>query len=113
MQPLELAQKLVAQFGELLSAPIEFREEITIVLRDADRIVEVCSFGKTSLGFNYLVDITSVDNYGDDPRFTVVYELYGLARECYLRIKTPVSEEVSELPTVTNVWRTANWHERE
>ena len=113
MQPLELAQKLVAQFGELLSAPIEFREEITMVLRDADRIVEVCSFAKTSLGFDYLVDISSVDNYGDDPRFTIVYELYGLGHGCHLRLKTDVGEEKSELPTVTTVWRTANWHERE
>jgi len=113
MQPLELAQKLVAQFGELLSVPVEFREEITMVLSDADRIIEVCSFAKTSLGFDYLVDISSVDNFGDDPRFTIVYELYGLAHGCHLRLKTDVGEEKSELPTVTTVWRTANWHERE
>ena len=87
MQPLELAQKLVAQFGELLSVPVEFREEITMVLSDADRIIEVCSFAKTSLGFDYLVDISSVDNFGDDPRFTIVYELYGLAHGCHLRLK--------------------------
>ena len=69
---------------------------------------------RRKLGFDYLVDITSVDNYGEDPRWTVVYQLCGYRPSaCELRLKTDVSEEKSELPTVTGVWRTANWHERE
>jgi len=110
---LELANKLVARFGELLSEPKEFRGEITLIAQDAERIQEVCDFAKTELGFDYLVDISSVDNYGDDPRFTIVYELYAYGHRAHLRIKTNVGEEKSEVPTVTTVWRTADWHERE
>lgn len=113
MPALELAQQIKAKFGELISAPVEFRGEVTITLADAERIAEVCAFARTELGFDYLVDISSVDNYGDDPRFTVVYELYGYGHRSHLRLKMDVSEEKSELPTVTGVWRTANWHERE
>jgi NADH-quinone oxidoreductase subunit C len=113
MSALELAQQIKAKFGELISVPVEFRGEVTITLADAERIAEVCAFSKTELGFDYLVDISSVDNYGDDPRFTVVYEFYGYGHRCHLRLKTDVSEEKSELPTVTGVWRTADWHERE
>src|SRR5258705_1118310 len=113
MSPLDQANKLRAQFGEILSEPIEFRGEITLKLSDADRITEVCEFAKKSLGFDYLVDVSSVDNYGDDPRFTIVYELYGYGHRCHLRLKTDVREEKSELPTISAVWRTANWHERE
>src|SRR5580700_2981815 len=109
----ELAQALKARFADLLSEPVEFRGEITLKVLDAGRIAEVCAFAKKDLGFDYLVDISSVDNYGEDPRFTVVYELYGLGHHCHLRLKTDVSEEKSELPTVTGVWRTADWHERE
>jgi NADH-quinone oxidoreductase subunit C len=54
-----------------------------------------------------------VDNDGTDPRWTVVYELFGIGHGCHLRLKTHVSEESSELPTVSGVWRTADWHERE
>jgi NADH-quinone oxidoreductase subunit C len=68
---------------------------------------------KKELGFDYLADITSIDNYGEDPRFTIVYELYGYGHHQHLRIKTHVSEEKSELPTISTIWRTANWHERE
>ncbi len=113
MSALEFAQQIKAKFTELISDPAEFRREITIRVLDAERIAEVCAFAKKELGFDYLVDISSVDNYGDDPRFTVVYELYGYGHRCHLRLKTDVSEEKSELPTVTTVWRTADWHERE
>ena len=113
MKAVDLANQLISKFGDLLSAPVEFRAEITLMLKDAERVAEICEFAKKSLGFDFLVDITSVDNYGNDPRWTLVYHLYGYGHRAHLRLKTGVSEERSELPTVTSVWRTADWHERE
>jgi NADH-quinone oxidoreductase subunit C len=113
MSLLDLSAKIQSHFGELVSSPIEFRGEITLRVQQSERIVDVCAFAKNELGFNYLVDISGVDNYGEDPRFTVVYELYSIPQRIYLRLKTDVSEEQPELPTVSNVWRTADWHERE
>jgi len=113
MSTLELAQQLKAKFAELISDPTEFRGEATLIVLDAERIPEICVAAKKELGFDYLVDITSIDNYGEDPRFTIVYELYGYGHRCHLRLKTNVSEEKSELPTVSGIWRTADWHERE
>jgi len=113
MTALELIQKLNSRFGSLLGEPSEFRGEFTLKLLDPEQITEVCAFAKKELGFDYLVDISSVDNYGSDPRFTVVYELYGYGHRRHLRLKTDVSEEKAELPTATSVWKTADWHERE
>jgi len=113
MASLELAQQLQARFADVLTGPVEFRGEATIKLADAARISEVCAFAKDSLNYDLLLDITSIDNYGEDPRWTVVYELYGTGHGCHLRLKTDVGEERSELPTVTCVWRGADWHERE
>jgi len=110
---LDFANQLKARFGELLSEPAEFRAEVTLRVTDAERITEVCEFAKKSLGFNMLLDISSLDNYGEDPRWTIVYELYHMEQKTHLRLKTEVSEEKSELPTVTTIWRTADWHERE
>ena len=113
MTALESANQLKAKFGDILSEPTEFRGEISLSLADAEKIFEVASFAKKTLGFGFLVDITSVDNYGEDPRWTVVYHLRSMSADTELRIKTNVSEEKSELPSVLPVWRSANWHERE
>jgi len=110
---LDFAKQLNARFGDLISEPTEFRDEVTLNVADVERIVEICAFAKKELGFDFLVDLSSVDNYGDDPRWTIVYELYGVGHRQYLRLKTNVSEEKSELPTVNGVWRTADWHECE
>ena len=113
MTARELVLQLSAKFSGLISEPTEFRGEITVKVMDAGRIAEVCALAKSELGFDYLVDITSVDNYGEDPRFEMDYLLYGYGHRCYLRLKTDVSEEKGGLPTITGVWRTADWHERE
>lgn len=113
MASLELAKQLQAKFSDVLIGPVEFRAEATLKLADPARIAEVCAFAKESLSYDLLLDISSIDNYGEDPRWTVVYELYGTGHGCHLRLKTDVSEEKSELPTVTCVWRGADWHERE
>ena len=113
MSALESANKIKAKFGDIVSEPSEFRGEISLILSDAGKIFEVCSFAKQQLGFDYLVDITSIDNYGEDPRWTVLYHLRDIDNGIEIRIKTVVSEEKSELPSVLPVWRTANWHERE
>ena len=113
MTSLDFAKKLQARFGDLLPERTEFRGEITLTVTDSEHIAEICAFAKQELGFDFLADISSVDNYGEAPRWTVVYELYGVEHRQYLRLKTSVSEGKSELPTVTGVWRTADWHERE
>ena len=113
MTALDLSNQLRSKFPDLISPPTEFRGEITLTLSDIERIEEICSFAKSELGFDYLVDISSIDNYGDDPRFALVYHMYGYGHLRYLRLKSSVSEEKCEAPTITGVWRTADWHERE
>jgi NADH-quinone oxidoreductase subunit C len=113
MSALESASKIKAKFGDIVSEPVEFRGEISLKIADAEKIFDVCSFAKKQLGFDYLVDICGIDNYGEDPRWTVVYHLRAIGSGQEIRLKTDVSEEKSELPSVLPVWRTANWHERE
>lgn len=113
MSAKQLAKKLKQQFEKVVSKPAEFRGELTLEVSDPSQIAGVCQFAREALGFDYLVDLTTIDNYEEAPRWTAVYHLYSYEHFCHLRLKTSVSEEVSELPSVSTVWRTANWHERE
>jgi NADH-quinone oxidoreductase subunit C len=90
----------------------DFRGEITLELTLA-QIEPAGKFAKEELGFNFLTDLSSVDNFGDEPRFEVVYELYSMDSNIHLRLKTRVSEDHLEVPSVVHLWATANWHERE
>src|SRR5690242_5676264 len=90
----------------------EFRGETTLYVELAE-IKELARFCKDTLGFTFLVDLSGVDNFGQEPRFEVVYELYHFADGLYLRLKISVSEDELEVPTVSDLWATADWHERE
>jgi NADH-quinone oxidoreductase subunit C len=107
---------LLASLGKLLGGKIasktEFRGETTFTIK-ADDLREVAKFCRDELSFDYLIDITSVDNFGEDPRFEIVYELYSLTLAVHLRLKLLVGEETGEVATISDIWPTADWHERE
>jgi NADH-quinone oxidoreductase subunit C len=90
----------------------EFRGETTLLV-EREAIREICQLAKDQLGYNFLLDVSGVDNFGDEPRFLVVYELYSLERGEWLRLKVQVSEDDLTVPTVSDLWATADWHERE
>jgi NADH-quinone oxidoreductase subunit C len=108
--------ELLASLGKLFGAKIQeqiiFRGETTFVIAAGD-LREVTKFCKEELSFDYLLDITSVDNFGIEPRFEIVYELYSLTLAVHLRLKIRVSEDNPVVDTISDIWPTANWHERE
>lgn len=108
----ELLTSLGKLLGPKLQEKMEFRGESTFVIRPAE-LREVAKFCKEELSFDYLIDISSVDNFGDEPRFEVVYELYSMTLAIHLRLKVRLSEDEGEVQTVSDIWPTANWHERE
>ena len=108
----DLLASLEKLFGSKIQEKTEFRGELTFTIR-ANDLREVAMFCRDELSFDYLVDITSIDNLGEDPRFEIVYELYSLTLAIHLRLKLRVSEDEETVDTVSDVWPTANWHERE
>jgi NADH-quinone oxidoreductase subunit C len=81
----------------------------------ADRLVEICTFLRDDpeLDFAMLSWIAGVDWLPREPRFEVVYGLLSLSRNARLNLKVGVNEENPRVPSVTGVWPTADWHERE
>jgi len=108
----ELLSSLGQLLGTKIQEKIEFRGETTFAILASD-LREVAKFCRDDLSFDYLLEITSVDNFGEEPRFEIVYELYSMTLAIHLRLKLRVSEDDGEVPTVSDIWPTANWHERE
>lgn len=110
----KILERLKEKFGDAVLEAVEFRGELTVVV-PKDRIVEVCKFLKEDpeLRFDMLADLCGIDMYTPTKRFGVIYNIYSLANKLRIRLKTFVEEENPKLPTMTVVWETANWHERE
>jgi NADH-quinone oxidoreductase subunit C len=81
----------------------------------AERLVDVCTFLRDDpeLQFAMLSWVGGVDWLPREPRFEVVYHLLSIAHNCRFVLKVPVHEADPRVPTVSGVWPTANWHERE
>ncbi len=112
MNSTEAADALGVQFENSIIDIVNFRDETSLEI-ELDQSFEILSYCKEKLNFDYLVDITAVDNLGKDPRYEVVYELYSYQYGCHLRIKKGVPESEREAFSVVDLWPTANWHERE
>lgn len=109
-------QRLREQFSEALREVRGWRNETTVVLGRED-LLRVCRFLRDDpdLAFDFLSDVTGVDRLllpERSPRFEVVYHLYSLQHKRRLRLKVRV-DEGEPVPTVTGIWVTATWHERE
>jgi NADH-quinone oxidoreductase subunit C len=103
--------KLREIFGEKIVKIIEFRDEHTLCV-ELGSVYELLEKCRNDFGYEMILDISSLDHFGDDPRFEIVYEIAALDDSKHLRVKAKVSEEET-VPSVTGIWVGADWHERE
>jgi NADH-quinone oxidoreductase subunit C len=106
---------LQKQFPGKVGQGKEFRGDWAVEV-DREIIRGVATYLKHDLGYNYLVDISSVDHLGDEPRYEVVYEfcvLNGPRNQEHLRVKLKVSEDDPSVDSLVPVFQGADWHERE
>jgi NADH-quinone oxidoreductase subunit C len=109
-----LVKKLKAHFDGAVGEALEFVGQISIRIEPA-RIVDVCNFLRDDpeTSFNYLSDLTCVHYpMRQETPLEVVYNLYSIGRNERVRLKVSITE-TSGVDSVTAVWPTANWMERE
>ncbi len=113
--PSPTATALQRQNAEWVVEVVESLGETTIVVPRA-YIGAACAFLKATPGleFNFLADLCGFDRGPEEePRFEVNYHLFSTTKHHRVRLKVLVDENDAHVPSVTGVWRTANWHERE
>ncbi len=108
----EAAKKIEENFLSEILDKKEFRGETTFHVA-TERLHDIARFCRDELGFNMLLDLSSVDHLGEENRFEMVYQLYSLNDRIALRLKCRLPEVDPKMPTVNDLWPTANWHERE
>ena len=106
--------KLKEKFPKYNFETADFRNELTVKL-DKKNIIKVCQFLKEDddLQFKLCEDVTAVDWARRTDRFTVVYHIFSLKHNFRLRLKADVDESDCSIDTVSSVWKSANWAERE
>lgn len=113
--PSPLVAAFQREHPEWVAEVISAYGEITVVV-PREHIADACSFLKTSpdARFDFLSDICGADRGPEEePRFEVNYQLFSTTKYHRLRLKVVLNEDDPHVPTVTGVWKTANWHERE
>jgi len=116
-----IAEEIKDRFGSAVT-PQETTDHILTYWVSKDRLPAVLRFLKEEIEQPYkmLYDLTAIDERMRQHRegqpasdFTVVYHLLSFDRNEYLRIKVALAEGRLSLPTVTSIWPSANWYERE
>jgi NADH-quinone oxidoreductase subunit C len=110
-QRLELIKSRLADFE------IEYSDinGTPAIITNPGNIIIICSILKTDsdISFEMLLDVMGVDNFQKEKRFEVVCSLYSLKYKDRIFIKIPLDSKNPEMPSLTAVWKGANWFERE
>lgn len=109
----EIAGLLQETFPEAVEEIVEFRGEVTVVVKPS-MLIEIATFCRDTEGleFNMLSDLAGIDYMPQEPRFAVNYVLNSLPYTRTIRLKVYVSEGEA-VPSLTAVYPGANWQERE
>ena len=113
--PSQLVTALQREHAHWITKVIEAYREVTAIV-PALHIADVCAALKAGADakFDFLADLCGADRgVEEEPRFEVNYHLFSTTTYQRLRLKVLLNEQDPHVPTVTGVWRTANWHERE
>ncbi|HXO22705.1 MAG TPA: NADH-quinone oxidoreductase subunit C [Thermoanaerobaculia bacterium] len=106
-----LAAALKEEFGEAIESARTLAGDLTLAVR-RDAVAQVAAALKAKHRFTYLVDVCGADYPKRTPRFDVVYHLHSFEANRRIRLKV-TTDEATPVPSVTGVWRVANWPERE
>jgi len=100
------------EFGDGILRVERYANEDTVYVQKK-RIREVCRFLKEEENFDYFVDLGGIDNFTDEDRYEVFYNIVSTERQKRIRLKVRVDETDMSVPSVEPVYRAANWNERE
>lgn len=105
---------LTERFGDAILATHAHVGDETIVIA-AQSVRDIATFLRhdAAMAFDFMSDVTAVDYLQRTPRFEVVYHFYSTSLRHRLRVKIVLEEGHESMPSLSDLWRAANWGERE
>jgi len=107
-----LIARLESKFAGVFALSASLGDDV-IVTVDPSRWIEAAKWLSTEGGFGFLSNLSAVDWLTREPRFEIVYNLTNFSLPQRLMVKLPVDGNPPSCPSVTAIWPTANFHERE
>lgn len=109
-----IIEKVKEKFNQSVEEISDFRDDLCITIQK-EKLVELAKFLKDEpdLEFIFCKDVTAIDWAVRKKRFTTVYHIYSFKFNYNLRLKANISDDPPTIDTVSQVWRSANWYERE
>ena len=114
MDNATVISRLQSAFSHAVEDVVEFRGQASVYVT-RDSIVDIAQFLRDDpeLRYNFLENLCGVDYFGREPRFEVVYHLLSYQNRHRICLKVGLPEDDLNMPSITSLWQTANWQERE
>ena len=109
-----IIEKVKEKFGESVEEITDFRDDLCFTIKK-DQIVIFGKFLKEDPDLQFIMckDVTAIDWATRKNRFTTVYHIYSFKLNYTLRLKSNIDDDPPTIETVSAVWQSANWYERE
>jgi NADH-quinone oxidoreductase subunit C/D len=118
----DLAEELISKFGFSVFTQQATVDGLLTLWVDKAQITAVLSYLKniSNPPFQFLYDLCAIDersrikvNGTPAADFTIVYHLLSFQRNTFIRLKVALSGEFPDVPSISSLWKNANWYERE
>ena len=113
MDNAKVLEQLKGKFADAIVDEVEFRSDLTVVV-SLEKLHDIMLYlhDDATLHYDHLSDVVAIDKLPREPRFEVVYVLQSMDdfRRLLVKVMVPVDVEVT---TVTDIWKSADWAERE
>jgi NADH-quinone oxidoreductase subunit C len=109
-----VSQKVKERFNDAIEEISDFRNDLSFTVKK-EIIVQLAKFLKEEAELSFIMckDVTAIDWGTRKKRFTVVYHVYSFKLNYQIRIKVNIDVEPPVIETVSSIWASANWYERE
>ena len=109
-----IIEKVKEKFNESIEEISDFRDDLRITIKK-DQIVNLGRFLKENSDLQFIMckDVTAIDWATRKKIFTTVYHIYSFKLNYTLRLKSNIDDDPPTIETVSQIWPSANWYERE